>query len=254
MADKLKLLELMRVIVVPLVGPSCGKLTSVPRATVAALSGGISAKKSAKPNAVPRGSGGPGRPGISGCARQSGRPSRSGISDCSRWSSRPGRSGISGCSRRSGRPCCPGCARRPLRPGSPGWPRRADDAYSRGSRRPRFAPGPYWARIPLHTRKAGQSHRARRASRPRVSLRSRWSPVTRESLKKPMGPRGPLGPGGPGGQMQFLNRRSFYPYRSTNASLRIQKFRWSKRYKPPCSILCGILPSRNKSRMTRFIK
>lgn len=57
--DKLNVLGPVRVIVVPLVGPFCGKLTSVPGATVAALSGGINAKKSAKPNAPPAGPVGP---------------------------------------------------------------------------------------------------------------------------------------------------------------------------------------------------
>ncbi|WP_335511500.1 hypothetical protein [Bacillus sp. JJ722] len=47
-ADKLNVLGPVRVIEAPLVGPSCGKLTSVFGATVAALSGGINAKKSAK--------------------------------------------------------------------------------------------------------------------------------------------------------------------------------------------------------------
>ena len=37
-ADKLNVLALVRKIVVPLVGPSCGKLTSVPAPTVAGWS------------------------------------------------------------------------------------------------------------------------------------------------------------------------------------------------------------------------
>jgi hypothetical protein len=47
-ADKLNVLGPVRVIALADVGPFCGNWTSVPAATVAALSGGINAKKSAK--------------------------------------------------------------------------------------------------------------------------------------------------------------------------------------------------------------
>jgi len=55
----LQTLGLVRAIAAPLVGPSAGKLTSVPAATVAALFAGINAKKSAKLNKPPAGPAGP---------------------------------------------------------------------------------------------------------------------------------------------------------------------------------------------------
>ncbi|WP_218780464.1 hypothetical protein [Bacillus sp. EAC] len=50
----------------PLLDPFCGKSTSPPTATVAALSGGINAKKSAKSTIPPGGPGGPVGPGEPG--------------------------------------------------------------------------------------------------------------------------------------------------------------------------------------------
>src|SRR5947207_11825176 len=62
MADRLNADGPVRLMAAPDVGPSCGNDTSVPGATVAALSGGINAKKSEK-SMVPLEPGAPGAPG-----------------------------------------------------------------------------------------------------------------------------------------------------------------------------------------------